>query len=152
MPEERVDNPELTELNEGSLDAMLRQQARAAIRATRADLSDRTLAAWRSEQRSSLVIPASVASGLRVNRWMAAAACVALVGAAAMLAKVDGREKTPMPSASAVLSSSLRGLPRQPSMVMKLAATPIRKEAKRMADGPMRVLGGLDLFPKTKLN
>lgn len=152
MPEERVDNPELQELSEGSLDAMLREQARAAIRSTPADLCDRTLGAWRSEQRSSVAMNVGVVGTRRVNRWMAAAACVAVVGAAAMLAKVDGREKTPMPSASAVLSSSLRGLPRQPGVVMKLAATPIRKEAKRMADGPKRVLGGLDLFPKTKLN
>jgi hypothetical protein len=135
-----------------SLDEALARQARALRAAAPAGISpegqDRTIAALRSVERDRSLAWRDGAAGSSVKRRLALAACVVLAGAAAMLARIDGRAREATPSASAVLSNSLRGIPRQPQDVVRLASMPIRKEAQRLAQGSRKVLSGLELLTR----
>ena len=109
---------------------------------------DRTIAAVRGVERDRAITWRDGSAGSSTKRRLALVACVALAGAAAMLARIDGRTREATPSASAALSNSLRGLPRQPQDVVRLASMPIRKEAQRLAQGSRKVLGGLELLTR----
>ncbi len=131
------------------LEAALRAQGHALRQqpVTDAQAATRTIDALRAAERGPVV--AVLPAGRHVPRWVvAAAACVAVVIGASLMARIDGKPQEQTPSASAVISSTLRGFPRQPQDVVRIAATPLKKEAQKLAQGSKRMLGGLDLFSK----
>lgn len=131
------------------MERVLRSQGHLRRHFVPADLQERVLGAWKLERRQEPVVLSRLSSSATGGRLTAMAACAALMFAAVLLARMDGNDQQPTPSASSVLSNSLRVIPRTSQNVVRLASLPIRTEARRLTDAPRRVLSSLDLLSRS---
>lgn len=133
----------------------LREQGRCQRGAAPAGLDDRIVSAWKTDQRESSASQIGRPAAAGAGRALAAAACVLLVGSAAMLARRNPPEPVQTPAASMALSSGLRALPgpaeSMAESMARMASMPLRREAALLSAETRRVLVGLDVFPRPRV-